>query len=231
LNQLFIKEGSEQVNEEILNGFLSGLEFPINFLDFETYQVFIPSFEGQRPFLNIPFQYSLHILHKNGRLEHSEFLNTQKIDPRPFLIEKLLSDITGDGSVIAYHSSFEKQRIEELAQYCQENRQELCAIVDRLKDLKSPFAQGGYYHPAFNGSFSLKSVLPALFPDDTELDYSSLDISNGGLAMAGYQKMIECNDPNEKERIKNALLEYCRLDTLAMVKIYEFLKKLVPDQQ
>jgi len=116
--------------------------------------------------------------------------------------------------------------IEALAEYDPAHRDRLLALIDRFEDLLVVFRSGGYYHPDFNGSFSLKSILPALFPGDAELSYENQAIQNGGTAMETYARLHRLRDPAMRERIRADLLAYCRLDTLAMVRIYEFLKDL-----
>jgi len=176
----------------------------------------------------MPFQYSLHILHKDGTLEHKEFLADEKIDPRPELIERMLSDIPEEGSIIAYNISFEIARIKELAAYDESRAAELLALIDRFVDLIEPFRALGYYHPNFHGSFSIKSVLPALFPNDDELDYRKLgSVQNGGDAMDTFANLHLLKDPDSREAIRRDLLAYCRLDTLAMVRIWERLLEVI----
>ncbi len=218
--------GRPVVRRGAIRAFLTGLRFPLNFFDFETFMEPVPRFDGQRPYQQMPFQYSLHILHADGRLEHREFLADETRDPRPPLIARMLSDLTPEGSIIAYNKGFEIGRIRELATFEPARARELLGLVDRFADLIVPFRGGGFYHPGFNGSFSLKSVLPALFPDDPELSYQALAIRDGGMAMTAYATLHLEEDPAERAKIRADLLSYCRLDTLAMVKIYKFLNGL-----
>jgi len=201
--------------------YLRDVTYPINFLDFETFQDAIPRFDGQGPYKNIPFQYSLHILHKTGEIEHKEFLADEAEDPRLRLTQRLLEDLTDEGTIFAFHQSFEIGVIRSLANHFGQYSAQLMALIDRFMDLEIPFNKLMYYHPDFHGSFSIKSVLPALFPNDPELDYKNLDIQSGDVAMDVFPHLHEVDDPDEKESIRNSLLAYCRLDTLAMVKIWE----------
>ncbi len=212
---------SQQIflNKEVINEFIDSVKYPINFFDFETFQNAVPRFNNQRPYQQLPFQYSLHILHQDGRLEHKEFLADENEDPRDTLIEHMLTDLTPEGSIVAYNQSFEKGRIKELAEFNPKHKQALLALNERFVDLLHPFQKLGYYHPEFNGSFSIKSVLPAMFPNDPELDYKQLDIQNGGMAMDIFANLHKENDKTVREQIRKNLLAYCRLDTLAMVKI------------
>jgi len=222
------KINEPHIDKTIINDFLDTIQYPINFFDFETFQNAIPRFDQQRPYMQIPFQYSLHILHEDGALEHKEFLGDENSDPRDALIEQMLDDITETGSIVAYNQSFEMSRIKELANFKESREKELFALNERFVDLIVPFRGGGYYHPDFNGSFSIKSVLPAMFPNDDELDYKKLgSIQNGGDAMDTFANLHLLKDKNQLDEIKKDLLAYCYLDTLAMVRIWEKLSNIV----
>ena len=222
------KNGEVSIDKKIIKEFLKTIKYSINFFDFETFQEAIPRFDDQRPYQQIPFQYSLHILYEDGTLEHKEFLGDEDSDPRISLIKQMLSDITPMGSIVAYNQSFEISRIKELAIFAPRYQKELLGLIDRFVDLIIPFRQKGYYHPNFNGSFSIKSVLPAMFPNDDELDYKKLgSVQNGGDAMDTFANLHLLKDKSKKEEIRKDLLAYCHLDTLAMVRIVERLKEIV----
>jgi len=224
------KTAKPHIDKEVIKKFLDTIKFPINFFDFETFQNAIPRFDDQRPYQQIPFQYSLHIVYEDGTVEHKEFLGDENSDPRPALIEQMLMDITDKGSIVAYNQSFEKSRINELAYFNEEQKEELLALNERFVDLIVPFRRRGYYHPDFNGSFSIKSVLPALFPNDSELDYKKLGtVQNGGDAMEIFAKLHLLKDQTKREEIRDELLAYCHLDTLAMVRIWEKLHTMIED--
>ncbi len=221
------QSGTVTINKPIIKEFLDEIQYPINFFDFETFQNAIPRFENQRPYGQIPFQYSLHILHKDGTLEHKEFLGDENSDPRLALIEQMLSDITPIGSIVAYNQSFEIGRIKDLASFAPEYEQELLAFNERFLDLIVPFRQKGYYHPDFNGSFSIKAVLPAMFPGNDELNYKKLgSVQNGGDAMDTFANLHLLKDKSKRDEIRKDLLAYCHLDTLAMVRILEKLYEI-----
>ena len=122
---------------------------------------------------------------------------------------------------MAYNESFEKRCIQSLAEYCPDLSDELLALNDRFIDLIEPFRGGGYYHSKFKGSFSIKNVLPAICPNNPELDYKALDISNGGMAMSAYKEMRDSSKNANVETTRNSLFKYCRLDTYAMHAIYQ----------
>jgi hypothetical protein len=92
-----------------------------------------------------------------------------------------------------------------------------------MRDVMDPFKRKDLYLWQMNGSYSLKTVLTLLVP---ELTYVGMEVSDGGMAMEAYARMSQSNDPEEIAQIRKALLDYCRLDTLGMVKIIESLDKL-----
>lgn len=214
------------VNKEVIRDFLDTLEYPISFLDFETFTEAVPRFDNQRPYMQMAFQYSLHVLDAMGELSHAEYLGDELIDPRREVSERLLEALPESGSIMAYNQSFEISRIRELAGLFPDLAGELLALVDRFVDLMVPFRNLGYYHPDFNGSFSIKAVLPALFPDAPELDYKKLEIQDGGMAMDTFANLHKIEDSGRREQIRNSLTAYCRLDTLAMVRILDKLREL-----
>ena len=210
------------IDRAAIKAFVASAVYPINFLDFETFNSAIPKFRGQRPYsTHIPFQYSLHILRADGEIEHREFLADEHRDPRAEIAKKLAEDITAEGSIAAFSQQTEKGIIRRLAAESAEHEQTLIAMDNRFIDLLKPFQQLMYYHPDFNGSFSIKSVLPALFPDDAALDYQGLDIQAGDMASMTYADLDRIDDLSERQQIRQSLLEYCKLDTLAMVMIWQ----------
>ncbi len=186
----------------------------------------VPFCVGTRPFAQIPFQYSLHYIEQEGgELKHKEFLAESGTDPRRAIAEALCRDIPADACVTAYNKRFECSRLHELAETFPDLAEHLLAIEKNIADLLVPFQSGWYYRKEMGGSFSIKSVLPAICPDDPELDYHELEgIHNGTEAMSQYPKMKDM-EPEEREKLRRSLLAYCRLDTLAMVKVWEELKR------
>jgi hypothetical protein len=196
---------------------LSTLTYPIHFFDFETLNPAIPRFKGLKPYEQFPFQYSCHILHADGSEEHREFLHTDSTDPRPELIQALIEDIAATGSVMVYHQSFEERILRKLMRDFPKFEHKIDAIVTRLWDLELIFKRF-YFHPDFQGSTSLKKVLPVIIPT---LNYEALTISKGDHAQIVWEAMILERDPYEKQALINHLLDYCQLDTLAMLKLYQ----------
>lgn len=201
--------------------FLKDFTYPLYFLDFETYQQPIPEFDHVRPFMQIPFQYSLHYYEsENSELKHEEFLAEASIDPRRSLAEKLVKDIPINTCVLAYNMQFEKMVIKNLASLYPDLSNHLMNIHDNMLDLMVPFKNRWYYTKDMHGSYSIKYVLPALFPRDPELNYHNLeDIHNGSEAMNSFQTLSNYSY-EKQQQIRSNLLKYCYLDTYAMVKIY-----------
>ena len=217
------------LEKDKIKEFLDTFQFPLYFLDFETFQEAIPTIKGSKPYQQIPFQYSLHILYDDGKLEHKEYLGDGINDPILGLITNMLSDLNTIGTIVSYNDSFERSRIKEMAYMYPKYKSRLFNLDSRFIDLADVFQKGYCYNQAMGGSFSIKSVLPALFPNDPSLDYHSLsDVHRGDEASKAYLELSKL-DNESYERIRNSLLAYCKLDTYAMVKIYYKLLELIGD--
>jgi hypothetical protein len=215
------REKLVKIDQKTIQAFLKTLKYPLAFFDFETFMTAIPPFDGIKPYQQIPFQYSLHILEKpEGKLQHYEFLAMPHQDPREDLVNNLVNQIPDKGSVLVYNKSFEIGILKNLAELFPQQKKKIERIISNVVDLMAPFKNRDVYHWQMNGSFSLKAVLPAMVP---ELSYEHLDVSDGGMAMEAYAVMNRTDDKEEIAHIRKSLLEYCQLDTLAMVEI---LKKL-----
>ena len=215
------------IDKQKIREFMKNLYYPIYFLDFETMQTAIPEFDNSKPYQQIPFQYSLHYIAKeNGELFHKEFLAESGTDPRRKLAEQLVKDIPKDVCVTAYNMMFEKGRIKELAEIFPDLSEHLMNIHNHIQDLMIPFSERMYYCKDMQGSYSIKYVLPALFPNDPELNYHNLPlIHNGGEAMNIFPKIKDMSK-EEQKKARYGLLKYCELDTYAMVKVWEKLKEV-----
>ena len=222
--QAYLNNEELIVEKDKVNQFLKKIKYPVYHLDFESCENAIPLSDNAWPYEQIPTQYSLHIEYEDGTLEHKEFLG-DSIDPRREIAESLCRDIPINVCVTAYNKNFECSRLNELANLFPDLREHLLKISKNVVDLIEPFKEGIYYHISMGGSNSIKAVLPALYPDDPELDYHALPVvHNGGEAMDIYPIMLEAS-PDEKKRIRDGLLQYCCLDTLAMVKVLRRLKE------
>ena len=219
----------ELINRDGIKEFLAELQYPLFFLDFESMQDAIPQYDDAKPYAQLCFQYSLHIkMNPDAPFEHKEFLAPSNgSDPRRELAEQLCRDIPMGVCTLVYNKDFECARLKEMAEIYPDLADHLLDIKENIKDLLVPFRKGYYYVPAMGGSFSIKSVLPALFPDEPSLNYHNLDerVQNGGDAMTIFPK-IKDMDSAEAAETREALLRYCELDTWAMVKVWEKLQSV-----
>lgn len=216
--------GETFIHKAGIENFLSELNYPLYFMDFETFQPAVPLFDNSKPYQQIPFQYSIHLKEKKvSKLKHFEFLAEPGEDPRKKFVEKLLDVTKGKGNVIVYNKAFETTRLKEISRDFPEYAKEIDKLTARINDLMIPFQRKYYYMPEMKGSYSIKAVLPALVP---ELSYDNLEINEGGLASIEYESMQTETDLMFIAEIKQQLLEYCKLDTLAMVRILEKLDSL-----
>ena len=210
----------EYIAAELQAG-LESIEYPLHFLDFETIGPAIPRYAGTRPYQPIPFQWSDHILYPDGRLVHREYLCDEDKDPGEEFINTLIGSLGTRGSIFIY-TNYESMVIQALAERMPRFSEILVNITERFRDLCAQIKKY-YYHPGFHGSFSLKSVLPALVP---EMSYRELTIKEGDHASVEYLRMINpATTTEEKAMIRKELLTYCGYDTLAMVRIREELLK------
>ena len=206
-----------------LRDVLDGLKYPLYFADFETVNRAIPPFAGMRAYDHLPFQWSAHVQRQAGaEPEHYEFLATDASDPRREFINSLCDAVGERGSIVVY-SSFESQRLSELGFWFPEFADRINAIQARLFDLL-PVVRERVYHPAFAGSYSLKSVLPALVP---EMTYEGMEVAGGQDAGLAWESLLrgDCGEA-ARQRKRQALLDYCAQDTLGMVKLLEFLNNV-----
>jgi hypothetical protein len=191
------------------------VQYPVHHLDFETIMLAVPRFSETRPYQALPVLWSNHIEQVTGELRHEEFLHKDMNDPRKVLADALLESLGNQGSICVY-SPYERSILEQLAAALPSLRQALLHVVSRLWDLL-PIVRDHYYHPAFGGSYSIKSVLPAMVPS---LAYDDLAIKEGGHAASQYYRMVFVEtDWVERAKIQEALLAYCKRDTLAMVEL------------
>lgn len=211
-----------EIDVQGIRSLLSELTSPIHFLDFETINPAIPRFEGTRPYAQIPFQYSCHILQDDGTLLHREYLHTDTSDPRLPLLKSLLTHISETGSVVAYNAPFERGVLKSLAATFPEYATEIQSIISRLWDQLEIFKKH-YLHPGFLGSNSIKNVLPILVPS---LTYQELGVQKGDDAQAMWEKMIHTTDEHKKRQMIKDLTAYCKMDTLAMVEIHKVLREV-----
>jgi len=216
-----------RIDVKNIREYLKKMTYPIYFFDFESYQPAVPPFDNIGPFQQVVFQYSLdYIEYEGGPIHHRDFLAYPGVDPRRALAEQMCADIPKNVCVVTYNMRFEKTQIKGLEELYPDLSEHLLNIRDHVVDLMVPFQKRWYYCRAMQGSFSIKQVLPALFPDDPSLDYHNLEgIHQGGEAAAAFSRMAQMS-PEELENTRQQLLTYCGLDTYAMIKIWDKLKEI-----
>ena len=208
------------VDKEGIKQFLATLKYPLYYLDFETFSTAIPMFDGLKCYSQVPFQFSLHIVKKEGsKPEHYAFLYNGNGDPREDFVTALKKVIGEKGTVLVYNQSFEIGRLKELAEHFPEHKEWIDNVLKRIVDLLVPFREFSYYNPKQQGSASIKDVLPAI----TGKSYKGMEIGDGGTASAEFYNMCYNNGKDVREN----LLKYCELDTLAEVMIVEKLREIV----
>lgn len=226
-----INKKEAKIDKEAIREIMNSLKYPLYFLDYETCQMSIPEIKGTHPYQQLPFQYSLHIIPKEGeKIEHKEFLaESDDTDFIRHFAESLIKDIPDDGSVIIYNKSFEPVRNKEIIAMYPEFKEELERINSSMVDFLEPFNKRQYYVKEMKGASTIKLVLPALFPDDPSLDYHKLPVvHNGGEASNAFLSLRDM-PKEEQEVIRKGLLKYCELDTFAMVKIWEKFKEVIKE--
>lgn len=205
---------------------LRDFPYPRYYLDFETITLAVPRWAKTNPYrTQVPFQWSCHIETAQGQLQHEMFLSVSGEDPRRACAESMIAALGNDGPVFVYYQSFEKSRIAELAKLFPDLATALLAINHRVVDLL-PIARANYYHQDMKGSWSIKAVLPTIAPD---LDYTKLNVGNGGEAQEAYREIVHPDTPDSrKQALIEGLREYCTLDTLAMVRLVWFFEGSQP---
>jgi hypothetical protein len=215
----------ENFDKDNIVSFLNELEYPLHYLDYETLFPAIPLFDGTHPYQQIPFQYSMHVQNEaGGETAHHEFLHKEITDPRQSFVESLISSCGNSGSFIVYNKTFEAGRNSELAELYPQYASQLLAINERMVDLMLPFKNRYLYHPDQKGSYSIKKVLPAF----TDLDYNEMEITDGGDASLQYYEFINMKLlEQDHDSLWDALYQYCKLDTYAMVELTRVLNSKI----
>jgi CRISPR/Cas system-associated exonuclease Cas4 (RecB family) len=218
------KLGKPLIDTDSIRETLSNLIFPLYFLDYETFGKPYPILDGYTSNQQIVFQVSLHVVTETGELKHFEYLGEELQTATAGLLKMMQENIGPVGSIIVWNEGFEKGRNQELMEIHPEYRNFLEDMNNRIYDLMLVFKKD-YLHPDFFGSASIKKVLPVLLP---ELSYKNLEIQDGTMALSEWERSIKDDiSLEERENIRENLLEYCKLDTLAMVEIWKVLKNVV----
>jgi len=221
------RSGTPHVDAAAIHAFLRRLSYPLHFLDFETIGPAIPLYDRSRPYLQIPFQFSLHRVEFDGALPiHFEFLADGTADPRPDLLLSLETLLGHSGSIIGYNVDFEVACLKSCVEGFPEYRNWFDSLLPRFIDLYDVFEDFSYYHPSQNGSASLKAVLPII----AGIGYDGLEIGSGDFAQREFTR-ITFGDvtPAERSKVRTALKAYCCQDTLGLIKIVEALKELIAE--
>lgn len=211
------------VDEIALKTWLSNIEFPITFLDFEWETYAIPPFKGMKPYDVLPFEYSIHILQKDGSMEHKEYIGTK--DCRLELVEHLIHDVPHLGTVVAFNAEgAEKIRLKEMWMQCPQAEKELKSIYDRMVDLSFPFALGMVYDVRMKGFYSLKVIMSFM---ENQTGYQDLNIHQGMDAVFQWRILDRAIEGADVAEIRKHLSAYCSMDTYAMMVVFEWLKALI----
>jgi len=219
------RTGRPFIDPHKLGKFLMGFEYPRHYLDFETFQTAIPVFDLVRPYQQVPFQFSLHVVASPGaEPKHHSYLSEGKVDPRPEFLARLKDHLGDKGSIICYNAGFERGIVDAAVEVVPGYKAWWKAAEKRLVDLLVPFRAFAYYHPGQLGSASLKAVLPAV---TGRPGYEGLDIKDGGMASWEYLRVTFGNaGPEETARVRKHLEEYCGLDTEGMIRIVSAVESL-----
>jgi len=219
------KQQTSLIKTDEIQTMIRNIEYPLYFLDYETFNPAIPLYDGYKPYQQMVFQYSLHVIDGESEMKHYEFLAKEDKDPVPDMMKLMTQQIeTKGGTIIVWNKSFETGRNSEIGNMYPEHKEYMETVNERVYDLMEVFSQGLYQDYRFKGSASIKKVLPILVP---ELSYKDLEIQEGQAAqMNWYEMVFKMKDRDQKEKTYKELLKYCKLDTLAMVKIWEVLENL-----
>lgn len=216
---------TDHIDKTAISEFLNKVNYPLYFLDFETYQSAIPEFDNSRPYQQIPFQFSLYYKEsKESEAISFAFLEDPVGDPRRSFAESLITRTSGPGQIMVYNAGFEKSRINELPINFPDFEAQLNEINSRIIDLMEPFRQKAYYKPAMRSSYSMKAVLPSI---DPKYSYDNLHIQQGSEAGDEFLRLRTLSDENEINEIRKNLIDYCNRDTYGMVVILVELMKLI----
>lgn len=210
------------IDKEAIKNFLSDIEFPAYFLDYESINHIFPPFDHTFPYQQVVFQYSLHIMDKDGTLTHKEYLHEENTNPAENIIRRLQEDIGNKGSIIVWNKTFECSRHKEYAKLYPIHAPFFEDLNERTVDLADIFSKRLYLDKKLKGKYSIKKVLPLLCP---ELSYKELGIQEGSTASRSWHEAIVSGERAEdKDQILADLREYCGLDTYAMVAIFQHLR-------
>lgn len=226
------RSGRVHLRREAVAAFLSVLEYPLSFLDFEAYSEAVPALPGVAPWEHVPVVYSLHRIERpGGEVRHWVYAAEPGTDGRAALYRHLTERLGDAGSIIVYGKGFERRMLERLAAAAGDEAAAdataaaLPTLIERLVDLSRPFARCDYYDPRQQGSASLKAVYRALVGSG----YGDLDVSDGRDANVLYYFLIHgfpAGHDADPQRVLADLKRYCSRDTEALVAVLEKLQSV-----
>jgi hypothetical protein len=219
-----VRRGQVQVDAAALRAFLSQLRWPLAFLDIEALSSPVPWYDGTSPFEALPVQFSVHIQREPaGPTEHHEFLAAGADDPRPALFHALRECLPAEGSIVTYDAALERRCLQQAFRGAVVAAGR-AAWEERVIDLMDPFRVFAWHHAAQHGGISLKLVSAAL----TGRSYDGLLIQDGLAAARAFAAAAFADLPaEERQRLREALRDYCRMDTLAMAGVVDALGRAV----
>ena len=224
------KSGTHYIDKKELQKFVKKLEYPLYFMDFESYNTSIPLYDGLKPYQQIPFQFSVHVVNKKGQKpKHHSFIAEGSDDPRSKFVKELKKVLGKKGNIIVYNQSFEQTVLNKIVEYLPSNKRWVNSTIKRMVDLLIPFRSFDYYHPHQHGSASIKKVLPVL----TGQTYENFEIANGNDASLSYLFITHGSYDGKKataeetKKIRGDLEKYCGLDTEGMIWILDKLREMI----
>lgn len=218
------KTNQRVIEKDKIKAFLNTFTYPLYFFDYETLSGAVPMFDGMSPYKDYPFQYSLHVIeHEGASVAHFEYLHAEASNPMPGLLAQMKKDLGSKGTILTWNMGYEKGCNDRMASVYPEYAEFLSEVNERIADLMTPFAKMCFFDKEFMGSASVKKVLPVLCP---ELSYKELNVGDGLLARRLWtQTVLQGQNKEKRAEVMYDLSKYCTLDTFAMVRILEELKK------
>jgi hypothetical protein len=220
-----LKTGEPYIEKEEVNKFLNRTTGNYCFLDMEIWSPAIPKYNGTSPFEQIPFLFSVCHLEK-GIPVFKNYLKPIESDSRKQFLIYLLEATKDFDSVLVFDKNLEQQILGKLENLYPEYKTETDVLRKKMIDLSEPIQKFNFYHPKFNGNFSLKAVSEIF---DTSSDYAQLEIGSGIVAMQKYEGLLTEENPIIAEQTKEQLISYCNIDTLTCMKFFDYLKAKVKE--
>lgn len=226
-NQVMVhKSDTEMIDKKEIENVLNSYTYPLYFFDYETYAPAIPIYNGFFPYQRIPIQFSLHILDKKGgEVRHVEYLEINNVDPSETVAKMLIEHIEPEGTILAWNVSFEKGVTTELALRLPQYETTLSRMCGQMQDLMDIFSNQHYVHKSFKGKIGIEPVMNTLLPDMT---YEHLPYTGADVGFVWWNDIVNNGkEPEEREKKRHLILEYCKQDTFVMVEIFRILNEII----